>query len=343
MSQKLVNHGETAPKPLGDSDANKANADCMLELYARMVRIRQFELKTIEIFAARMKAGDFPGALHTYDGQEAIAVGVCSVLRPDDYVFSTHRGHGHALAKGLDLKKVMAELHGRSTGVSRGFGGSMHLYAPAMGFMGTNGIVGGGLPLSLGTAYASMAQGNGRVTVCFFGEGGSAQGSFHESLNMAAVMKLPILYVCENNLYAATTHVSVNCPLENIADRAAAYGIPGIVVRGNDVLAVRDVTAAAVTRARSGDGPTLIECKTYRHKPHCMVIPEHRPRKEMRAWMNDDPISILKKMLSANGLATENELRAIEDRELELVEAAVQFMKDSPFPDPALLGDCLWA
>ena len=224
----------------------KGNRDLMLELYTKMIRIRLFELRIIEIYGARIKAGDFPGALHTYDGQEAIAVGVCSLLRQDDYVFSTHRGHGHAIAKGVDLKKMMAELNGRATGASKGYGGSMHIYDPGVGFMGTNGIVGGGLPLCLGTAYASLAQGNDRVTACFFGEGGSAQGSSHESMNMAAIMKLPILYVCENNLYAATTHVSVNCPKEDIADRAASYGFPGHVVDGNDVLAVREVAGRAV-------------------------------------------------------------------------------------------------
>ncbi len=315
----------------------------VLDIYAKMVRIRHFELKLLEIFAARMKAGDFPGALHTYDGEEAVAAGICSVLRDDDYVFSTHRGHGHALAKGVDLKKAMAELNGKATGVSRGFGGSMHLYDPSVGFMGTTGIVGGGLPLCLGTAYASLAQGRDRVTVAFFGDGAQSQGSFHESMNMAAIMKLPLLYVCENNLYAATTYISVNCPLENVADRAKAYGIPGVVVDGNDVLAVREKAEVAVRRARRGEGPTLIECRTYRHRPHCMVIPEHRPRTEMRQWKERDPIPAFAQEVVASGVVTESELSEVEQREVELLDEAVRFMRESPLPDAAALGGSLWA
>ncbi|MCC7499135.1 MAG: thiamine pyrophosphate-dependent dehydrogenase E1 component subunit alpha [Bryobacterales bacterium] len=315
----------------------------MLRLYGLMVRIRNFELKMVEIFTARMKAGDFPGALHTYCGEEAIAVGVCGVLRPDDYVFSTHRGHGHALAKGADLNKMVAELNGRASGLSRGFGGSMHLYDPSIGFMGTTGVVGGNLPLCLGTAYASVALGGTFVTVAFFGEGAASQGSFHESVNMAAVMRWPVVYVCENNLYAATTHVAVNCPLENIADRAKGYGIPGAVVDGNDVLAVREAAVEAIERARSGCGPTLIECKTYRHHPHCMVIPEHRPPKECREWHAKDPIESFAASLMRIHATTRDTLDAIEAREVGLLEAAVKFMRESPLPDPATVGDYLWA
>ena len=317
--------------------------DLALELYGRMVRIRRFEYRVMSIFADRMKAGDFPGALHTYVGEEAIAVGVCSALRADDYVFSTHRGHGHALAKGADLKRVMAELNGRATGISKGYGGSMHLYDPEIGFMGTNGVVGGGLPLCLGTAYASVTLGNGRVTVAFFGEGATSQGSFHESLNMASIMKWPIVYVCENNFYAATTHVSVNCPLENVADRAAAYAIPGRVVDGNDVLAVREEARIAVELARTAGGPTLIECKTYRHHPHCMVIPEHRPPKETRDWKAKDPIDFFAEELVRTGIATKEVVNAIDAREAELIEEAVRFMENSPLPDPRSLDESLWA
>jgi TPP-dependent pyruvate/acetoin dehydrogenase alpha subunit len=302
-----------------------------------------FELRVIEIFTARMKVGDFPGALHTYDGQEAVAVGVCSVLREDDYVFSTHRGHGHALAKGVELKSLMAELNGRSTGICQGFGGSMHIYDPAKGFMGTSGVVGGNLPLCLGTAYSSVVRGSGQVTACFFGEGGSAQGSSHESLNMAAIMRWPVVYVCENNLYAATTHVSVNCPTEDVADRAHAYGIPGIVVDGNDVMAVREAASRAVERARAGDGPTFIECKTYRHKAHCMIIPEHRPLKERDQWKQNDPISRFRSRVLASGAISERGLSEIEQREKEELEEAVRFMEDGPLPDAKTVGLYLWA
>jgi pyruvate dehydrogenase E1 component alpha subunit len=317
--------------------------EALLEMYALMVRIRRFEYKMMEVFTARMNAGDFPGALHTYCGEEAIAVGVCSVLRKDDYVFSTHRGHGHALAKGVDLNRAVAELNGRATGVSKGYGGSMHLYAPEIGLMGTNGIVGGGLPMCLGTAYASVALGDGRVTVAFFGEGAQSQGSFHESLNMASIMKWPVVYVCENNLYAATTPVSINCPIENVADRASAYGIPGRVVDGNDVLSVRAETKTAVERARSGAGPTLLECKTYRHHPHCMIIPEHRPPSEIRNWKGKDPIDLFGAMLVEAGVATRESLAAIDARQDELLEEAVRFMEQSPKPDPSHMVEYLWA
>jgi acetoin:2,6-dichlorophenolindophenol oxidoreductase subunit alpha len=327
---------------VGDDKSLDSSSEMMLQLYASMVRIRLFEMRMVEIFSARMKAGDFPGALHTYVGEEAIAVGTCSVLRPDDYVFSTHRGHGHALAKGVDLKKVVAELNGKATGLCRGFGGSMHLYDPARGFLGTNGVVGGGLPLCLGTAYASVVLQDKRVTVAFFGEGATSQGSFHESLNMAAIMRLPVVYVCENNFYAATTHVSVNCPVRNIADRATAYGVPGQVVDGNDVLAVRKEAGTAVNRARIGTGPTLIECKTYRHHPHCMVITEHRPRKEIRDWQDRDPIQSFGRELVRRCVTTWEALKDVEAREGQLLDSAVKFMQESAFPDPGMLSDSLW-
>jgi TPP-dependent pyruvate/acetoin dehydrogenase alpha subunit len=320
------------------------DAECRdwLRMYGRMVRIRIFERRMMDVFAARMKAGDFPGALHTYVGEEAIAVGVCDVLRPDDYVFSTHRGHGHALAKGADPGRMAAELNGKATGVSRGYGGSMHLYDPAIGLMGTNGVVGGGLPLCLGTAYASALLGDGRVTVAFFGDGAASQGAFHESLNMAAVMRWPVVYVCENNLYAATTHVSVNCPLEDIAGRAAAYAIPGLTADGNDVLAVREAARECVERARQGGGPSLLECKSYRDYPHCMVIPEHRPRGEMRAWKELDPIARFRARMLERGIEA-GEIDAVDAAEQAALEEAMRFMESSPQPDPAGLAAALWA
>jgi len=312
-------------------------------MYAMMVLIRKFELRMTEIFANRMKAGDFPGALHSSEGQEAIAVGVCNALEEDDYVFSTYRGHGHALARGLDLKRVVAELNGKATGVSRGYGGSMHLYAPELHFMGGNGIVGGGLPLALGTAYASVKRGDGRVTVAFFGDGGSSIGLFHESVNMAAVKKWPVIYVCENNQYAATTHVSKNCPIENIADRSKAYGIAGVVVDGNDVLKLLEVTATAAERARQGGGPTLIECKTYRHRAHCMVIPEHRPQQERKAWGQRDPLEHFGELLKQRGIAGDAELGLISDMQVQKLDDAIRFMEESPLPDPAGLEEALYA
>lgn len=312
-------------------------------MFTRMVCIRNFEVRMTEIFAERIKSGDFPGALHSSEGQEAIAVGVCSALEDGDYVFSTYRGHGHALARGLDLNSVVAEVNGKATGVSRGYGGSMHLYSPELNFMGGNGIVGGGLPLALGTAYASVKRGDGRVTAAFFGDGGASIGLFHESINMAAVKKWPIIYVCENNQYAATTHVSKNCPIENIADRSRAYGIPGIVVDGNDILNVHKITKEAVQRARQGEGPTLIECKTYRHRAHCMVIPEHRPQMERQSWGQRDPIEVFGKSLKEEGVLDELEIQQIYASEDQKLSDAIQFMKESPLPDPATIEEALYS
>jgi TPP-dependent pyruvate/acetoin dehydrogenase alpha subunit len=319
------------------------SADQWKQMYATMVLIRRFEQDTIRIFAERMKAGDFPGALHSSEGQEAIAVGVMSQLRPDDYVFSTYRGHGHAIAKGLPLERVVAEVHGRATGVSRGFGGSMHLFCRELNFMGGNGIVGGGIPLALGTAYAAVRRGTQQVTAVFFGDGAASQGAFHEALNMAALKRWPVVFVCENNLYAATTHVSGNCPIENIGDRAQAYGIPGPVADGNDLLAVAETAGAAVARARRGEGPTLIEFKTYRHRAHCMVIPEHRPNRERTQWHARDPIQCLADRLIADGIADAAELERIRQQCVERLEQAVRFMRESPLPEASQVEDVLYA
>jgi len=317
--------------------------DDLKRMYTTMVLIRKFEQNTIEIFSRRMKQGDFPGALHSSEGQEAIAVGVCSQLRKDDYVFSTYRGHGHAIAKGIPLEKVVAEVHGRSTGASRGYGGSMHLFDKSINFMGGNGIVGAGLPMALGTAYAAIKRGTDQVTTAFFGDGGASQGAFHEALNMAAVKKYPIIFVCENNHYAATTHVSVNCPIEDIGDRSKAYGIPGPVIDGNDIQEVANTVGDAVKRARGGDGPTLIECKTWRHRAHCMVIPEHRPGKDRRHWSARDPIDHLREVLTARGIANEATIQKLEFEAQEQLDAAVKFMENSPMPDPAEVLDVVYA
>jgi acetoin:2,6-dichlorophenolindophenol oxidoreductase subunit alpha len=258
-------------------------------------------------------------------------------------VFSTYRGHGHAIAKGIPLERVAAEVHGRATGASRGFGGSMHLFWKPLNFMGGNGVVGGGIPLALGTAYAAVKRGADQVTAVFFGDGAASQGSFHEALNMAAVKRWPVIFVCENNLYAATTHVSGNCPLENIADRAAAHGIPGVTADGNDVLAVADAAEAAVAWARAGQGPTLIEFKTYRHRAHCMVIPEHRPNQERTAWRERDPIGLFAARLLAEGIADQAQLDQIRRQAAERLEQALQFMRESPLPQPTDVEEVLYA
>ncbi|HUS80274.1 MAG TPA: thiamine pyrophosphate-dependent enzyme [Armatimonadota bacterium] len=317
--------------------------DKLIEMLRLMQSIRGFEKKAQELFKEGLAVGQFLGALHSYEGQEAVAVGVCTCLRPDDYVLSTHRGHGHFLAKGGDMKAMMAELLGKETGVSRGRGGSMHMFDPGLGLLGGNGIVGGGTPLALGPAFAAQYRGTDQVTVCFLGEGAATQGAFHESLGLASLWSLPVIYVCENNLWAATTPVSHSWPVHDLAPRAESFGMPGATVDGNDVLAVHEVAGEAVARARGGDGPTLIEAKTYRHRPHCMVIPEHREAEELEQWRRRDPIPRFERHLLDTGVMTEaeiEELRAGVDAELE---AAADFARSSPLPDPAAYADYLWA
>jgi len=322
---------------------NDLSKQKMIEMLRTMYLIRRFELRMQELFKEKALAGDFLGALHSYEGQEAVASGVGACLRRDDYVFSTHRGHGHAIAKGAPLERIVAELLGKETGCSRGRGGSMHLFDVDVGLMGGNGVVGGGLPLALGTAYSALYRGTDQVTVCFFGEGAASQGSFHESLNMAALEKYPLIYVCENNLYAATTHVSRNCPIPNIGDRAAAYGMPGRVVDGNAVWAVYEAAAEAIRWARSGKGPTLLECKTYRHRPHCMVIPEHRRADELDHWKANDPIDRLETKLLADRLATRDDLDRLIFEVDGRLDEAIAFGKRSPFPKVETVAEGLWA
>jgi len=322
---------------------NDLPKEALIGMLRMMMLIRRFELKMQELFKKKALRGDFLGALHSCEGQEAVPVGVAAHLRTDDYVFSTHRGHGHALAKGAELKRVVAELLGKATGLSHGWGGSMHLFDSRIGLMGGNGIVGGGLPLALGAGYSSRCRGTDQVTVCFFGDGAASQGSFHESINMAALHGFPILYVCENNLYAATTHVDRNCPIENIADRAAGYGIPGKVVDGNDVLAVHAAASEAVLRARAGEGPTLIECKTYRHRPHCMVIREHRKQDEIRSWKALDPIPRFEARLLADGHLEPGDPDRIAAEIDNQLQEAVEFAQAGALPEPSTIADALAA
>ena len=296
-----------------------------------------------QICAEKNKAGENPGALHSYEGQEAVSVGISAWLRDDDYVFSTHRGHGHALSKGLPLKSILAELLGKETGCCRGRGGSMHLFDPKIGLMGGNGIVAGGLPLVLGAAYAAKYRGTDQVAVAYFGDGGTSQGSCHESMNLAGIWKLPIIYACENNFYAATTHFRYQCAVEDPADRAAGYNMPGEVVAGNELSACYEAAGRAVERARAGEGPTFLEFKTYRHRTHCMVIPEHRPEPERDGWHDKDPIMLFGSTLMDEGTATERELKDIVEEVATELEEAVGYAKGSPDPDPATLGEGFWA
>lgn len=313
------------------------------ELLRRMIAIRRFEEVATERYFAAWKAGQFMGALHTYVGEEAIAVGVCTALRTDDYVVSTHRGHGHCIAKGADPARMFAELSGKATGYSGGYGGSMHIFAPDLGLLGGNGIVGGGLPLAAGAAFTCQYQGLDRVAVCFFGDGASKQGTFHEAFNLCALWNLPAVYVCENNCYAATTPSTDSCPLVDIAEMAHGYGCPGVVVDGNDVLAVRAVAEEAIARARQGLGPTLVEAKTYRMKPHCMVIRETRDQCELDEWTAKDPIAGFEAYLQESGLLDAAGIAAVHDEVEATLAAGGQFADDSPWPDPARVMDVLWA
>jgi len=306
----------------------------MLRLYEQMVTIRRFE----EMASNLMETGRLVGEVHVYIGQEACGVGVCSALMEDDYITSTHRGHGHVIAKGTDIKRMMAELFGRKTGLCKGKGGSMHVADVGLGIIGANGIVGGGLPIATGAGLAIKMLGTDQVAVCFFGDGASNLGSFHESLNLASCWKLPVIYVCENNKYHEFS-ASASLIAGSIHGRAAAYEMPGICVDGQNVLAVFEVAREAVMRARSGEGPTLIEVDTYRFSTHyegeVHKFPvDYRPEKEKEEWLKRDPISLFHSRLVNERHATEAELAKIDERVAAEIEEAVTFAETSPFPDP---------
>jgi pyruvate dehydrogenase E1 component alpha subunit len=306
--------------------------ETLLSLYRTMVTIRKFETLAGEMFAA----GKIPGFIHLSIGQEASSVGVCSVLRSDDYITTTHRGHGHVIAKGADLKKMFAELMGRKTGYCKGKGGSMHIADFSLGILGANGVVAGGFPIAVGAGLSIKLRRTDQVAASFFGDGASNRGTFHEALNTAAIWKLPILFVCENNCYASTTRASYACSVEDIAVRAKGYNIPGITVDGNDILAVREAATLAVTRARKGEGPTLLENKTYRRRGHFEGDPQrYRDQAEVAEWQQkNDPLVrfttvLKKKKILTNAL--EKEIQEKVDIELE---EAVKFAEGSEFPKP---------
>jgi len=302
-----------------------------VEMLRKMLEIRFFEEKVFELYAQNL----VPGTIHLYAGEEAVAVGVCSNLRKDDYITSTHRGHGHCIAKGADLKRTMAEILGKKTGYCKGKGGSMHIADFSIGMLGATAVVGAGIPIAVGAGLSIKLRRTDQVVACFFGEGASNQGTFHEGINMASIWKLPVIFVCENNLYAMGTRQSIVMNIENIADRAVAYGIPGGVVDGNDVFAVYEVTEKAVERARKGEGPTLIECKTYRHKGHSRVDPaRYRPKEEVEEWLAKDPIKRFKEKLMHARILNEAEIQHIEREVLVEIEEAVKFAIESPFPEP---------
>jgi TPP-dependent pyruvate/acetoin dehydrogenase alpha subunit len=315
--------------------------DKQREMLRRMLTIRRFE----ERASADYLAGKIYGVVHCYIGEEAVAVGVCSALDRDDRIISTHRGHGHCIAKGADLNRMMAELYGRQAGYCKGKGGSMHIADFDIGMLGANGIVAGGIAIVTGAGLAAQMEGKGGVAVSFFGDGASNAGPFHECLNIAATWKLPMLYVCENNMYAAQTPAAATHALNDVASRAAGYGIPGVVVDGNDVFAVHQAAHAAVERARAGAGPTLIECKTYRWRAHTerRGQPDLRDRGEVEAWLRRDPIALLAQQLREQGEIDSAGLQVMEDEIAQALEAAVAFSEASPFPLPEQAIDDVFA
>ncbi|MET0986032.1 MAG: thiamine pyrophosphate-dependent dehydrogenase E1 component subunit alpha [Steroidobacteraceae bacterium] len=308
--------------------------ESVAEMYRRMVRIREFENAAERLH----KEGSIPGSLHTSQGQEGEIVGACMALRADDYMVGNHRSHGHPIGKGAGLDRLMAELMAKAGGVCQGKGGSMHLADFSVGSLGETSIVGSGIPVAAGAALGAKLQRNGRVCLCFFGDGASNEGTFHEGLNMAAVWKLPAIFLCENNGYAATTPATTVTAVTDIADRAHAYGIPGIVVDGQDVLAVFDVVSTAVERARAGAGPTLVEAKTYRYLDHAANMGrelKYRSQEEIATWHQRDPIALFRARLSDEFHVNVAQLDAIDAQVRQEIAAAIAFGLESPYPPVA--------
>lgn len=301
----------------------------IIDMYKTMIRIRKFETQAMNLFAQ----GSIPGFVHLYIGEEAVATGVCANLYEDDYITSTHRGHGHIVAKGGDLKYMMAELYGKETGYCKGKGGSMHIADATKGILGANGIVGAGHNIAVGAGLSAKYRGTKQVCVCFFGDGSTNQGTFHEALNLASVWKLPVVFVCENNLYGISTNQSRHQAIKDVSDRAVAYNIPGITVDGNDVFAVYEAAKEAIKRARDGQGPTLIECKTYRHRGHFEGDPgTYKPDEEQKEWLAKDPIPRMEKFMLENEVVTKNELEALKEEVDKEINEAIEFANNSSYP-----------
>lgn len=318
-------------KPSMEEKANMADNKKLIDMYRRMVRIRVFEERVAKEFAA----GNIPGFVHLYSGEEAVAVGACANLKSEDYITSTHRGHGHLIAKGGKTDRMMAELYGKKTGYNKGKGGSMHIADTSIGILGANGIVGGGITIAGGAAVAAQMKKTGQVAICFLGDGASNSASFHEGVNLASCWKLPIVYVIENNLYAESTCIADTCNLANIADRSAAYGIPGVTVDGNDVMAVYEAAGEAVDRARKGSGPSFVECNTYRHHGHYEGdTMTYRTDDEVGKWKKLDPISRFRKKLTEMGTCTDADLDKVDKEINAEIDAAVKYAAESPAPDP---------
>lgn len=305
------------------------STDKLLSLYQTMLKIRGFEERVSQAFSA----GLIPGFLHLYIGQEAVATGVCSHLKKNDYITSTHRGHGHCIAKGANIKKMMAELYGKETGYCRGKGGSMHVADVELGILGANGIVGAGMPIAVGAGITAKKNGEGQVVVPFFGEGASSIGYFHESVNMAAVLKLPVIFVCESNKYAEFTTRETHLSTDTIAEKGSAYGIESFVLNGNDVLEVYETMDEVVKRVRNGEGPFLVECMTNRWSGHFEGDPQrYRPDGEVEEWRDNDPIKNFKEALISKFNVKENQLIKLEELIMNELDEAEQFSQQSPSP-----------
>jgi TPP-dependent pyruvate/acetoin dehydrogenase alpha subunit len=304
------------------------------KMYEGMVTIRSFEEKAIELFEQNIIRGN----IHSCNGQEGVSIGVCSNLLPEDFMVNTHRGHGNCIAKGADLRLMMAELMGKSTGYCKGKGGSMHIADFEGGNLGANGIVGGGIPIAVGAGISIQNRGTDQVVACFFGDGATNQGTFHESLNLAALWKLPVIFVCENNQYALSTPIREAIATSHISDRAIAYGIPGLSIDGNDILEVYAKTKEAVERARAGEGPTLLDCLTYRIFGHFTGDPgrgiTYRPKDEMERWLQRCPIKRFKEYLLQETWLTEDSEKKIALTVRTSIEEAVRFAQESPLPSP---------
>jgi len=313
--------------------------EALLDLHRRMVRIRVFEEEAGKL----MEAGKIPGALHLYVGEEAVAAGVMAHLSPEDQITSTHRGHGHLVAKGGDFRYMYAELFGKATGYCRGKGGSMHIADLDLGMLGANGIVGGGPPIAVGAAFSNKYRGTDRVTCCFFGDGASNEGTFHEAANMAALFKLPVVFVCENNGFGEFTRQERHQAVRDIADRAPGYGMPGVIVDGMDALAVYETAGEAIARARRGEGPTLLECKTYRFFDHVGVRGMgvvYRDDSEVLEWRARDPIEAFEARLAETGALSAEEAAAVREAVRAETAEAIAFAEASEYPtEDALLAD----
>ncbi len=309
--------------------------DQMVHMLCQMIRMREFD----ERAARLMEQARVKGSVHLYCGEEAIGVGVCEALNPDDYITSTHRGHGHLLAKGGDPRLMYAELFAKASGYNGGKGGSMHMAALDLGIIGANGIVAAGAPIALGVAYASQYQDNQRVTICFFGDGATNEGAFHEAINMAAVLKAPVVFVCENNGYGEWSPTASQTAINDIADRAVAYGIPGVVIDGMDLMAVHEAATEAVQRARAGGGPTLLECKTYRFYDHVGrdfgVL--QRDEAEIAYWRARDPIDGWRDRLMELEVIDRGQFDAIQQEVIAEMEAAIEWAEAQPDPSPEAL------